>query len=175
MRASCFKPGAANLRSVLLWVEMGIWMWWSLICIYRSGVFFFLLFMLRHVKRKNLSHHSGAAAGCIQLAIEKETRRKRMWRTSASLCCWSLPHFPQNSLRSPLLKKKQELLSHVSFLQSPALLRWGFGFIMACWDWEAATMIGGLFIYNHKGEVLISRVYRDDIGYVSQERCCNAA
>ncbi|KTF71119.1 hypothetical protein cypCar_00049737, partial [Cyprinus carpio] len=24
-------------------------------------------------------------------------------------------------------------------------------------------MIGGLFIYNHKGEVLISRVYRDDI------------
>lgn len=25
-------------------------------------------------------------------------------------------------------------------------------------------MIGGLFIYNHKGEVLISRVYRDDIG-----------
>ncbi|EEC15336.1 clathrin-adaptor protein, putative, partial [Ixodes scapularis] len=28
----------------------------------------------------------------------------------------------------------------------------------------AGTMIGGLFIYNHKGEVLISRVYRDDIG-----------
>lgn len=27
-------------------------------------------------------------------------------------------------------------------------------------------MIGGLFIYNHKGEVLISRVYRDDIGFV---------
>lgn len=26
------------------------------------------------------------------------------------------------------------------------------------------TMIGGLFVYNHKGEVLISRVYRDDIG-----------
>ena len=26
------------------------------------------------------------------------------------------------------------------------------------------TMIGGLFCYNHKGEVLISRVYRDDIG-----------
>jgi len=26
-------------------------------------------------------------------------------------------------------------------------------------------MIGGLFIYNHKGEVLISRVYRDDIGW----------
>jgi len=25
-------------------------------------------------------------------------------------------------------------------------------------------MIGGLFIYNHKGEVLISRVYQDDIG-----------
>lgn len=25
-------------------------------------------------------------------------------------------------------------------------------------------MIGGLFIYNHKGEVLVSRVYRDDIG-----------
>ena len=25
-------------------------------------------------------------------------------------------------------------------------------------------MIGGLFIYNHKGEVLISRVYRDEIG-----------
>lgn len=25
-------------------------------------------------------------------------------------------------------------------------------------------MIGGLFVYNHKGEVLISRVYRDDIG-----------
>ena len=24
-------------------------------------------------------------------------------------------------------------------------------------------MIGGLFIYNHKGEVLISRVFRDDI------------
>jgi len=28
-------------------------------------------------------------------------------------------------------------------------------------------MIGGLFIYNHKGEVLISRVYRDDIGSVA--------
>ena len=28
-------------------------------------------------------------------------------------------------------------------------------------------MIGGLFIYNHKGEVLISRVYRDDIGCVN--------
>merc|ERR1712203_17885 len=27
-----------------------------------------------------------------------------------------------------------------------------------------SKMIGGLFIYNHKGEVLISRVYRDDIG-----------
>merc|ERR1712055_437546 len=26
------------------------------------------------------------------------------------------------------------------------------------------AMIGGLFCYNHKGEVLISRVYRDDIG-----------
>ena len=25
-------------------------------------------------------------------------------------------------------------------------------------------MIGGLFIYNHKGEVLISRLYRSDIG-----------
>lgn len=25
-------------------------------------------------------------------------------------------------------------------------------------------MIGGLFMYNHKGEVLISRIYRDDIG-----------
>uniref|UniRef100_A0A8C6G997 Uncharacterized protein n=1 Tax=Mus spicilegus TaxID=10103 RepID=A0A8C6G997_MUSSI len=25
-------------------------------------------------------------------------------------------------------------------------------------------VIGGLFIYNHKGEVLISQVYRDDIG-----------
>nr|XP_026694569.1 AP-2 complex subunit mu isoform X2 [Ciona intestinalis] len=25
-------------------------------------------------------------------------------------------------------------------------------------------MIGGLFLYNHKGEVLISRIYRDDIG-----------
>lgn len=32
-------------------------------------------------------------------------------------------------------------------------------------------MIGGLFIYNHKGEVLISRVYRDDIGYVSLLHC----
>ena len=29
---------------------------------------------------------------------------------------------------------------------------------------EDDEMIGGLFIYNHKGEVLISRVYRDDIG-----------
>jgi AP-2 complex subunit mu-1 len=24
-------------------------------------------------------------------------------------------------------------------------------------------MIGGLFVYNHKGEVLISRIYRDDV------------
>lgn len=31
-------------------------------------------------------------------------------------------------------------------------------------DTRGATMIGGLFVYNHKGEVLISRVYRDDIG-----------
>lgn len=29
---------------------------------------------------------------------------------------------------------------------------------------RAQIMIGGLFVYNHKGEVLISRVYRDDIG-----------
>lgn len=28
----------------------------------------------------------------------------------------------------------------------------------------SVRMIGGLFVYNHKGEVLISRVYRDDIG-----------
>lgn len=28
----------------------------------------------------------------------------------------------------------------------------------------SGIMIGGLFVYNHKGEVLISRVYRDDIG-----------
>ena len=28
-------------------------------------------------------------------------------------------------------------------------------------------MIGGLFIYNHKGEILISRIYRDDIALVS--------
>lgn len=34
-------------------------------------------------------------------------------------------------------------------------------------------MIGGLFIYNHKGEVLISRVYRDDIGYVSHPELRN--
>lgn len=27
-------------------------------------------------------------------------------------------------------------------------------------------MIGGLFVYNHKGEVLISRIYRDDIRFV---------
>merc|ERR1712183_890045 len=26
------------------------------------------------------------------------------------------------------------------------------------------TMIAGLFVFNHKGEVLISRIYRDDIG-----------
>lgn len=25
------------------------------------------------------------------------------------------------------------------------------------------VMIGGLFVYNHKGEVLISRIYRDDV------------
>lgn len=29
---------------------------------------------------------------------------------------------------------------------------------------RTSKMLGGLFIYNHKGEVLISRVYRDDIG-----------
>merc|ERR1712136_522085 len=29
---------------------------------------------------------------------------------------------------------------------------------------ETQIMIGGLFCYNHKGEVLISRVFRDDIG-----------
>lgn len=40
------------------------------------------------------------------------------------------------------------------------------GLRMAREAWRAATMIGGLFIYNHKGEVLISRVYRDDIGWV---------
>lgn len=37
------------------------------------------------------------------------------------------------------------------------------------WFWRFVSaalfkMIGGFFIYNHKGEVLISRVYRDDIG-----------
>ena len=35
-------------------------------------------------------------------------------------------------------------------------------------------MIGGLFIYNHKGEVLISRVYRDDIGWVAQDDADNS-
>ncbi|KAJ9578338.1 hypothetical protein L9F63_005456, partial [Diploptera punctata] len=30
--------------------------------------------------------------------------------------------------------------------------------------YKQPIMIGGLFVYNHKGEVLISRVYRDDIG-----------
>lgn len=29
---------------------------------------------------------------------------------------------------------------------------------------ETVAMIGGVFVYNHKGEVLISRVFRDDIG-----------
>ena len=38
--------------------------------------------------------------------------------------------------------------------------------MISCDDWWASAMIGGLFIYNHKGEVLISRVYRDDIGWV---------
>ena len=28
-------------------------------------------------------------------------------------------------------------------------------------------MIGGVFLYNHKGEVLISRVYRDSVTWVS--------
>ena len=27
----------------------------------------------------------------------------------------------------------------------------------------AVIMIGGVFIYNHKGEVMVSRVYRDNI------------
>lgn len=45
---------------------------------------------------------------------------------------------------------------------------------MECEVWGAATMIGGLFIYNHKGEVLISRVYRDDIGWVSSSWVENA-
>ncbi len=31
-------------------------------------------------------------------------------------------------------------------------------------QYEILNMIGGVFIYNHKGEVLISRVFRDDIG-----------
>ncbi len=44
---------------------------------------------------------------------------------------------------------------------------------MECEVWRA-TMIGGLFIYNHKGEVLISRVYRDDIGWVSSSWVENA-
>jgi len=45
---------------------------------------------------------------------------------------------------------------------------------MECEVWGTATMIGGLFIYNHKGEVLISRVYRDDIGWVSSSWVENA-
>ncbi len=45
---------------------------------------------------------------------------------------------------------------------------------MECEVWRATTMIGGLFIYNHKGEVLISRVYRDDIGWVSSSWAENA-
>ncbi|VDN44139.1 unnamed protein product [Gongylonema pulchrum] len=28
---------------------------------------------------------------------------------------------------------------------------------------DSTSMIGGLFVYNHKGEVLISRIYRDDV------------
>lgn len=58
-----------------------------------------------------MSHHFGAAAGCIQLAIERErvcvsvwrSERlgKRMWGTSVSLYCWSLPHFSLLSLLCP--------------------------------------------------------------------------
>lgn len=42
---------------------------------------------------------------------------------------------------------------------------------------DGHKMIGGLFIYNHKGEVLISRVYRDDIGCVCvyDKYCFNRA
>ena len=55
-----------------------------------------------------MSHHSGPAAGFIQLAIvslcvclcvtKRERQRKRMWGTSASLYCRSLPHFSLLSL-----------------------------------------------------------------------------
>ena len=37
-------------------------------------------------------------------------------------------------------------------------------FSITIFCFRSANMIGGLFIYNHKGEVLISRVFRDDIG-----------
>lgn len=99
----------------------------------------------------------------------RERQRKRMWRTKRLpvllVTPWLCTAFTSLSLRFP---------SSVSFLQHliPFLLtsQAGFGSIMDCWDWGAAIMIGGLFIYNHKGEVLISRVYRDDIGYVSREK-----
>jgi hypothetical protein len=38
-----------------------------------------------------------------------------------------------------------------------------FRFILPKTDARLLTMIGGLFVYNHKGEVLISRIYRDDV------------
>lgn len=41
------------------------------------------------------------------------------------------------------------------FLQKPRT----FTVLSGC----SKTMIGGLFIYNHKGEVLISRIFRDDV------------
>ena len=43
-------------------------------------------------------------------------------------------------------------------------MKFGWEFKGPSFKLVAGTMIGGLFIYNHKGEVLISRVYRDDIG-----------
>lgn len=122
-----------------------------------------------------MSHHSGAAAGYIQL------RCVCVWeRHGESGCEGQVPPCTVgHSLTFHCFHFSITLLSFPCFL--PAISgcisissQVGFRFTMASWDWEAATMIGGLFIYNHKGEVLISRVYRDDIGYVSQEQsCCN--
>ena len=46
----------------------------------------------------------------------------------------------------------------VHMIQSVVFLQCGVTWYLS------VKMIGGLFMYNHKGEVLISRVFRDDIG-----------
>lgn len=55
-----------------------------------------------------------------------------------------------------------------SRMRAFVLITWHTG----CLSLQHAVMIGGVFLYNHKGEVLISRVFRDSVTWGNMYFTC---